>query len=121
MARITPAAVAHDTACSEERPPKTMATRGLEGAGWSVLIAAERIPPIRRAPARHTRGPAYAGGVSHEHQHEPLSPASLVVALGRQPRRPGAGVNAPLEFTSTYLADGPVNYARAGNPTWSAF
>jgi cystathionine gamma-synthase len=34
---------------------------------------------------------------------------------------PGAGVNAPLEFTSTYVADGPVNYARAGNPTWSAF
>jgi cystathionine gamma-synthase len=34
---------------------------------------------------------------------------------------PGAGVNAPLEFTSTYIADGPVNYARAGNPTWSAF
>ncbi|TPG16165.1 cystathionine gamma-synthase [Pedococcus bigeumensis] len=34
---------------------------------------------------------------------------------------PGAGVNAPLEFTSTYIADGPVNYARVGNPTWSAF
>ena len=53
--------------------------------------------------------------------HEQLSPASRVVALGRQPRMPGAGVNAPLEFTSTYLADGPVNYARGGNPTWSAF
>nr|WP_202881352.1 PLP-dependent transferase [Pedococcus badiiscoriae] len=50
-----------------------------------------------------------------------MSPASRVVALGRQPRVPGAGVNAPLEFTSTYIADGPVNYARAGNPTWSAF
>ncbi|WP_457253390.1 trans-sulfuration enzyme family protein [Pedococcus sp. P5_B7] len=55
--------------------------------------------------------------MSHEH----LSPASRVVALGRQPRMPGAGVNAPLEFTSTYLADGPVNYARGGNPTWTAF
>jgi cystathionine gamma-synthase len=44
-----------------------------------------------------------------------------VVALGRQPRLPGAGVNAPLELSSTYIADGPVNYARAGNPTWSAF
>jgi cystathionine gamma-synthase len=50
-----------------------------------------------------------------------LSPASQVVALGRQDRMPGAGVNAPLEFTSTYIADGPVNYARGGNPTWSAF
>ena len=53
--------------------------------------------------------------------HDDLSPASRVVALGRQERMPGAGVNAPLEFTSTYVADGPVNYARAGNPTWSAF
>ena len=50
-----------------------------------------------------------------------LSPASRVVALGRTERVPGAGVNAPLELTSTYVADGPVNYARAGNPTWSAF
>jgi cystathionine gamma-synthase len=53
--------------------------------------------------------------------HEQLSPASRVVTLGRQPRLPGANVNAPLEFTSTYVADGPVNYARGGNPTWSAF
>ncbi len=53
--------------------------------------------------------------------HEQLSPASRVVALGRPPRDPGAGVNAPLEFSSTYIADGPVNYARAGNPTWTAF
>jgi cystathionine gamma-synthase len=53
--------------------------------------------------------------------HEQLSPASRVVALGRQPRVPGAGVNAPLELSSTYIADGQFNYARAGNPTWSAF
>lgn len=52
---------------------------------------------------------------------ESLSPATRVVALGRQDRVPGAGVNAPLEFSSTYAADGPVNYARGGNPTWSAF
>ena len=52
---------------------------------------------------------------------EPLSPATRLVALGRQDRLPGSGVNAPLEFSSTYIADGPVNYARAGNPTWSAF
>lgn len=52
---------------------------------------------------------------------EQLAAATRLVALGRQDRQPGAGVNAPLEFTSTYIADGPVNYARAGNPTWSAF
>ncbi len=50
-----------------------------------------------------------------------LAAATRVVTLGRQARRPGAGVNAPLELSSTYIADGPVNYARAGNPTWSAF
>ena len=50
-----------------------------------------------------------------------LSPASILVSAGRQPRVPGAGVNAPLELSSTYVADGPVNYARAGNPTWTAF
>jgi cystathionine gamma-synthase len=53
--------------------------------------------------------------------HDALAPATTVVALGRQERVPGAGVNAPLELTSTYLADGAVNYARVGNPTWSAF
>jgi cystathionine gamma-synthase len=50
-----------------------------------------------------------------------LAPATRAVALGRQSRTPGAGVNAPLELSSTYIADGPVNYARGGNPTWSAF
>jgi len=44
-----------------------------------------------------------------------------VVAAGRQPRTPGSGLNAPLEFSSTYIADGPVDYARDGNPTWTAF
>jgi cystathionine gamma-synthase len=50
-----------------------------------------------------------------------LSPATRLVALGRQERTPGAGVNAPLEMSSTYAADGAVHYARAGNPTWTAF
>lgn len=50
-----------------------------------------------------------------------LAPASILVSAGRQPRVPGAGLNAPLELSSTYVADGPVDYARAGNPTWTAF
>jgi cystathionine gamma-synthase len=50
-----------------------------------------------------------------------LAPASILVSAGRQPRIPGAGLNAPLELSSTYVADGPVDYARAGNPTWTAF
>ncbi|MFC7486823.1 trans-sulfuration enzyme family protein [Knoellia sp. CPCC 206453] len=52
---------------------------------------------------------------------EELSPATRVVSLGRVARHPGEQVGAPLTFTSTYHADGPVNYARAGNPTWTAF
>jgi len=52
---------------------------------------------------------------------EGLAPASILVSAGRQPRIPGAGLNAPLEFSSTYVADGPVDYARSGNPTWTAF
>jgi cystathionine gamma-synthase len=59
--------------------------------------------------------------VTHDVHPDDLAPATRLVALGRQDRLPGAGVNAPLEFSSTYVADGPVNYARAGNPTWSAF
>lgn len=51
---------------------------------------------------------------------EPAASTRLV-ALGRESRAPGAQVGAPLVLTSTYVADGPVNYARAGNPTWSAF
>jgi len=58
--------------------------------------------------------------VTPDPAHDDLSPATRVVALGRRPRVPGAPVGPPLELTSTYQADGPVGYARAGNPTWSA-
>ena len=53
--------------------------------------------------------------------HADLAPASILVSAGRPPRVPGAGLNAQLELSSTYVADGPVNYARGGNPTWTAF
>lgn len=49
-----------------------------------------------------------------------LSPATRAVALGRPAREPGAAVTEPVTLTSTYLAGGPVNYARVGNPTWTA-
>jgi cystathionine gamma-synthase len=45
---------------------------------------------------------------------------TAAVALGRPARVGGGAVNEPVTFTSTYLADGPVSYARVGNPTWSA-
>lgn len=53
--------------------------------------------------------------------HAELSPRTKVVALGRPQREPGAALNPPVTFTSTYTADGPVNYARVGNPTWTPF
>ncbi len=53
--------------------------------------------------------------------HDSLRPATRVVSLGREEGLPGAQVGAPLVLTSTYHADGPVGYARRGNPTWTAF
>ncbi len=59
-----------------------------------------------------------------------LSPATVVVAVGRPPRSPGAAVNPPLELSSTYAAHpalGPdgtatnLGYGRADNATWAAF
>lgn len=54
---------------------------------------------------------------SHD-PHAGLHPATRAVAVGRPDRRPGAPVNPPVAFTSTYVADGPVDYARVANPTW---
>lgn len=51
----------------------------------------------------------------------PLSPATVTVAAGRPPRSPGASVNEAVWLTSTYVADGPVDYGRTDNPTWQAF
>lgn len=50
-----------------------------------------------------------------------LHPDSRIVSLGREARRPGAQVGAPLELTSAFHADGDPVYARAGNATWTAF
>ena len=50
-----------------------------------------------------------------------LHPDTLAVVAGRGERVPGAPLNVPVTLTSTFHADGPVSYAREGNPTWSAF
>ena len=50
-----------------------------------------------------------------------LSPRTQVVAAGRPERTAGAPLNPPVTFTSTYIADGPVNYARVDNPSWTPF
>lgn len=54
-----------------------------------------------------------------EHEAE-LGVATRLVG-GARPVGPGASLNPAVEFTSTYRADGLVDYARSGNPTWTAF
>lgn len=56
-----------------------------------------------------------------DHLSGPLALATRLVGAGRPPRRAGASVSPELALTSTYVAGGDVNYARVGNPTWSAF
>jgi cystathionine gamma-synthase len=47
-------------------------------------------------------------------------PETIAVAAGRDPA-PGAPLNVPPTFASTYRDGGPTGYGRWGNPTWSAF
>jgi cystathionine gamma-synthase len=66
--------------------------------------------------AAHPTGERQSGHAPADELH----PDSRVVALGRPDRVSGGSVNEPVTFTSTYLADGPVTYARVDNPTWAA-
>jgi cystathionine gamma-synthase len=47
-------------------------------------------------------------------------PETISIAAGRD-RSPGAPLNVPPTFASTYRDGGPIGYGRWGNPTWSAF
>ena len=59
--------------------------------------------------------------MGNEASSQHLHVDTFLVASGRPERSPGAPANVGVELTSTYAADGPVNYARSGNPTWDAF
>ncbi len=50
-----------------------------------------------------------------------LAPATRIVHLGRPPEAVGAAVNVPVVLSSTYRANGEVNYARSGSDTIVAF
>ncbi|WP_436699236.1 trans-sulfuration enzyme family protein [Nocardioides sp. BYT-33-1] len=50
-----------------------------------------------------------------------LRPATVAVTAGRPPHGPDQPLNVPITMTSTYGATGDLEYARFGNPTWSAF
>ncbi|GLY85600.1 cystathionine gamma-synthase [Actinoallomurus iriomotensis] len=47
-------------------------------------------------------------------------PETLAVTAGRD-HSPGAPLNIPPTFASTYRDGGPVGYGRWGNPSWTAF
>ena len=57
---------------------------------------------------------------SSSEQTDSLSLQSLVVTAGRPVRADDAGVNPPIELSSTFIAPGATGYGRYGNKTWSA-
>lgn len=50
-----------------------------------------------------------------------LRPETVVVSAGRPPHVPAAPFNEPVTFASAFVAGGDLEYARYGNPTWTAF
>jgi cystathionine gamma-synthase len=78
-------------------------------------------------PDPNAHQPVGCGGMADDDRNDApdhlpagLSAASIAVATGRPARDPGAPMNAPAVFSSTFAAGGPVSYARVGNPTWTA-
>ena len=49
-----------------------------------------------------------------------LRPETLAVSAGRPSREPGAPFSQPVVFASAFVAGGELEYARYGNPSWSA-
>ncbi|MDN5744439.1 MAG: PLP-dependent aspartate aminotransferase family protein [Nocardioidaceae bacterium] len=50
-----------------------------------------------------------------------LRPATVAVTAGRPPHDPDEPLSVPITMASAYVATGDLEYARFGNPTWSAF
>jgi cystathionine gamma-synthase len=86
-------------------------------ASLSSFIAARHYLPDGGAPQQHP----YPGRVPEPGEPRPLTPATLVVTAGRPDPQPGAALNEPVWWTSTYVADGPADYGRTDNRTWRAF
>src|SRR6478672_7976747 len=105
MARITPAAVAHDTACSDERPPKTMATRVLRGGCWSVVIGVSLVPAHRSAAVTCVPA-AYSGAREPQDRRHPVR------------RHDGGGPGPPGPYTGggRERAAGALVHVHRGRP-----
>lgn len=56
-----------------------------------------------------------------DHDMERLNAETITVVGGRGPREPGEPLTTPVMFASSFHAGGAIEYARDGNPTWSAF
>jgi cystathionine gamma-synthase len=54
-------------------------------------------------------------------QERAQSPETVVVKAGRPAHEPDAPLNPPVVLASTYVAGGPMEYGRYGNPTWTSF
>jgi cystathionine gamma-synthase len=50
-----------------------------------------------------------------------LHPETRLIIAGRPPHTPDQPMNVPVHLTSTYVAGGDLEYARYGNPSWTAF
>lgn len=49
------------------------------------------------------------------------SSETIAVTAGRPAHAPDASLNPAIQFTSTFVAGGPLGYGRYGNESWSAF
>ena len=49
-----------------------------------------------------------------------LRPETIAVSAGRPPRTPDAPTSTPVTFASAFVAGGEIEYARYGNPSWTA-
>ncbi|MCR8671644.1 PLP-dependent aspartate aminotransferase family protein [Agrococcus sp. HG114] len=49
-----------------------------------------------------------------------LRPETVVVSAGRPPHVPSGPLNEPVTFASAFVAGGDLEYARYGNPSWTA-
>jgi len=71
--------------------------------------------------ANHARTPRHHYGRAVIDPRDELDPATIAVTAGRPARTPDAPVNTPIVPASTFVAGGPTEYAREGNPTVAAF
>ena len=56
-----------------------------------------------------------------DHISQGLHPDTIAIIAGRGAKNPGDPLNVPVHLASNFRANGELDYAREGNPTWTAF